>query len=104
MWFKQNLPTDVDVLTVDDIRVLIGRYLCRFKTGSKADEKELENCSISMSVDMTNEFLKREAHEFSSMGLSVPDLTSKPNLEKLRNWNGEADKMMSISMALVKKT
>ncbi len=79
------------------------RYLCRFKTGSKAEEKELENCSVSVTVDMTNELLNLETQEFATTGLSVPDLTSKHNFEKLKNWNGEMDKMISIPMSLVKK-
>ncbi|CUT99093.1 expressed conserved protein [Echinococcus multilocularis] len=103
LWFKENIPQNRTSLTVDDLRSLIFRYLRRSKLDSKEEERETENCSISMTIDMTNELLKQETQEFVTTGLLVPDLTSKQNLEKFMNWNGEVDRMASIPLIHVKK-
>ena len=77
--------------------------MSRFKLDTKAEEKETENCSISVTVDMAKELAKQEAQEFATVGLLVPDLTSRENFEKFTSWNGQIDKMVSIPMILVKK-
>lgn len=76
----------------------------RLKLGSKSEDKEVNNCSISVTIDMANELVKQEYQEFLTTGLSVPDLTSKPNYEKFMQWNGEPNKIISIPMISVRKS
>ncbi|KAL5965226.1 Translation machinery-associated protein 16 [Taenia solium] len=103
MWFKENIPQHRTSLTVDDLRSLTSRYLRRYELDSKEEEKEAENCSISMTIDMANELIKQEAQEFATTGLLVPDLTSKQKLSRFTNWNGEVERMVSIPLIHVKK-
>ncbi|KAM3185520.1 hypothetical protein ACTXT7_006202 [Hymenolepis weldensis] len=104
LWFKEHIPRDKDKLSIEELRQLIVRYLERFKLESKAEEKEVANCSVSVTIDMANEYVKQESQEFLTTGLSVPDLTSKPNFEKFVQWNGEMNKMISIPMIVVRKS
>ncbi|VDM15991.1 unnamed protein product [Hydatigera taeniaeformis] len=104
MWFKENIPQHKTSLTVDDLRLLIVRYLHRFDLENKSEKKEAENCSISMAIDMTNELAKQEVQEFATIGLLVPNLTSKENLAKFMKWNGEIDKMVAFPMVRIKKS
>ena len=53
---------------------------------------------------MANELAKQEAQEFATLGLSVPDLTSKQSFEKFAKWDGRIDQMASIQMTLLKKS
>lgn len=104
LWFKEHVPKDKEKLSVEELRQLISEYLERFELESKADRKETTNCSVSVTVDMAIEHVKQESQEFLTVGLSVPDLTSKPNFEKFMQWNGEASKMISIPMIAVRKS
>uniref|UniRef100_A0A0X3NVF5 Translation machinery-associated protein 16 n=2 Tax=Schistocephalus solidus TaxID=70667 RepID=A0A0X3NVF5_SCHSO len=101
-WFKDNIPKDATSLSVPEIKQLMAKYLRRFKAETKAEQREVEHCSVSMSIDMSNALVDQEMREYKTAGLSIPDLTSKVHLEKLRNWNGEVAQMAAIPMTVVK--
>ncbi|KAL7058431.1 hypothetical protein AAHC03_017011 [Spirometra sp. Aus1] len=103
-WFKDNIPKDATSLSDLEIKQLMAKYLRRFSAETKAERKEVENCSVSMSIDMSNAFVEQEMREYKTAGLSIPDLTSKVNVEKLRNWNGEVAQMATVPMTVVKHT
>ncbi|VDL99817.1 unnamed protein product [Schistocephalus solidus] len=83
-WFKDNIPKDATSLSVPEIKQLMAKYLRRFKAETKAEQREVEHCSVSMSIDMSNALVDQEMREYKTAGLSIPDLTSKVHLEKLR--------------------
>ncbi|VDN13737.1 unnamed protein product [Dibothriocephalus latus] len=101
-WFKDNIPKDATSLSIPEIKQLMAIYLRRFRPETKAEQREVENCSVSVSVDMSNELAAQEMREYKTAGLSIPDLTSKVHLEKLRNWNGGIATMDKVPMTVIK--
>ncbi|CAH8651338.1 unnamed protein product [Heterobilharzia americana] len=83
----------------NDINKLISRYLQR--AGGDVSTK---SGPVSVSTDMNNLYIQQESQEYITCGIEIPDLSSKLNLENLREWNGDPDKVHTIAMTTVRKS
>nr|CAH8870200.1 unnamed protein product [Trichobilharzia regenti] len=83
----------------DDVKKLISRYLQR--NGGKASNKSRP---VSISTDINNLYVEQEYQEYLTCGIEIPDLASKLNVENLRMWNGNPDKVHTIVMTTVRSS
>ncbi|KAI4467522.1 hypothetical protein MML48_2g00009185 [Holotrichia oblita] len=108
MWFKEHLVPDVRVYLAEETEKIIAEYMARFN-------EELKQINIKQSIgkrknrqyasreDIIKLTLKKEAEEYNTCGIEVPDLWDETQLNLLRTWGGELKYLQKFKLRRIGK-